>query len=283
MTPPADGTPTPRLDPEPSDDDRRDVAAAVEPVADDRLYVVVVSRCGGDRGAAVEVSLALLSEEDLALTYVVTDDNEITRTGAVTLSAKDEGAEFEIDGLFPVGAYRLDLFAEGGEEPITVQKFEVLRCLVPTVQCEQLTLTNPATNPSVGVYYAEGSEEAEFEDFDLEPGQSRVLRTDQGVIQWGAGTLVGGAGENFAVAGAGEGDSQDGGTVVPADCGQESPSPRAAATPTTSDPGSRPDVGLADTGGTPFTVVALIGGTLLIAAGGLVLVKRRVPRGPSEF
>jgi LPXTG-motif cell wall-anchored protein len=257
------------------------LAAAAEPVADDRLYAVVVSRCAGDSAAAVEVSLSLLGKEDLALTYVVTDDDAVTRTGAVTLRAEDEGAEFELDSSLPTGTYHLDLFAEGGEEPITVQNFEVLRCLVADVQCKQLTLTNPATNPTVGVYYGEGpGEQEELEEFDLRPGQSQVLRTDQGVIQWGAGALVGGAAENFAVASAGEGDSRNGGTLIPADCGQRSPSPRADATPAASDPSG--DVGLADTGGSSDSVVALIAGALLVAAGGLVILGRRAPREPSE-
>jgi hypothetical protein len=54
--------PTPR----PSAAESRGVAALAEPVADERIYVVVLTQCAGDGDTRVEVLLYLLSDEDLA-------------------------------------------------------------------------------------------------------------------------------------------------------------------------------------------------------------------------
>jgi hypothetical protein len=272
-TPPSTPTPppTPTSTQTPSASRSGGVAALAEPVADERFGVMVTTRCGGGRAeTAVKVSLGLLGDEELALDYVLTDDEDITRTGTVSLPA-GEGAEFAVTGL-PVGRYHVDFF-DGGEEPVAVLNLEILTCLVTAVQCRQVTFTNPATNPAVGAFYGEGpGEQEEFEDFDLEPGQRRVVRTDRGLIQWGAGTVEGGAGDNFAIAEAGGGE-----LVVPSDCGAESPEPKPKPKPEPEpdDRPSQPADGLADTGAGPFAMAGLVAGCVLTAAGAITLLRRR--------
>lgn len=270
-------TPTPTKLPtaRPSAAESQGVAALAEPVADERIYVVVVTYCAGGGGdTRVEVRLHLLTDEDLALDYVLTDDDGITRTGTVTLAPEDSEASedphaiLEFTGL-PVGTYHIDFLADGGGEPVTVQNFDILTCLVTAVSCQQITFTNPATNPTVFVSYGEGpGEHEELEEFDLEPGERRLVRTDRGVIQWGAGTVEGQAGENFSIASASE-DFEE--LSVPSDC---EPVPPAAGP---GDGSAGPDVGLADTGGSAYAMGGLIGGGLLTAAGAATLLLRRRP------
>lgn len=267
---PAQATPTPgpTEHPKPSAAASQGAEGLAEPVADERFGVVVSTECGGDDGdTAVEVSLGLFSGEALTLDYVLSNDDGITRTGSVTVPTGDGGVEFEVTRL-PVGAYHIDFFPDGGGEPVTVQNFEILTCLITKVECERVTFTNPVTNPSVGVFYGEGpGEQEEFTDFDLEPGESRLVRTDRGVIQWGAGTVEGGAGENFSVAGAGGGD-----VSVPSSCGSEPPPSEEP-----DDGRAGPGDGLADTGASASTVGGLVGGGLLTAAGATTLLLRRRP------
>ena len=47
-------------------------------------------------------------------------------------------------------------------------------------------------NPTVGLTVGNGPvDDEDYRDFDLEPGERRVFRTDRGVINWLAGTLEG--------------------------------------------------------------------------------------------
>ena len=260
--------PTPR----PSAAESRGVAALAEPVADERLYVVVLTRCGGEGDTRVEVKLYLLTDEDLTLDYVVTDDDGIARTGTVTLTPEDSDAPEDPHATLeftrlPVGTYHIDFLPDGGE-PLTVQNFEILTCLVTAVQCQQITFANPATNPTVGVSYGEGPEEdAEFQVFELEPGERRLVRTDRGVVHWLAGTVDGGAGPNVSITYAGADEE----VSVPSDC--EPVPPRAGP----DDGLAGPDDGLADTGGSAYALGGLVGGGVLTAAGATILLLRRRP------
>lgn len=253
--------PTPR----PLAVESRGVAALAEPVADERFGVVVLTQCAaGGEDTQVEVRLGLVTgDEDLTLDYVLTNDDDVTRTGTVTLRSEasqdpeEPGATLDLTGL-PVGSYHIDFLPAGGGAPVMVQNFEILTCLVTAVSCRQVTVTNPATNPNVGLAYGDGpGEHEEFEEFDLDPGESRLIRIERGVIQLGGGTVEGGAGENFSVADA-TGEFE---VPVPSDC---EPTPSAAG----------PDNGLADTGGTAYAVGGLAGGSV-VASVGLVLVLRR--------
>ncbi len=257
-------TPGPTENPKPSAAASQGAEALAEPVADKRFGVVVSTECGGGDGdTAVEVSLGLFSGEALTLDYALSNDDGITRTGSVTIPTGEGGTEFEVSRL-PVGAYHIDFFPDGGGEPVTVQNFQILNCLVTKVHCGQVTFTNPVTNPLVGVFYGEGRGDAEYTDFDLESGEGRLVRTDQGVIEWGAGTVEGGAGENFSVAGAGGGELS-----VPSNCGSVPPPDE----PDDGRPG--PGDGLADTGASAYTAGGLVGGAVLTAAGAITLLRRR--------
>ena len=88
---------------------------------------MAVTQCAGGGGdTRVEVRLHLLTDEDLALDYVLTDDDGVTRTGTVTLTPEDSQASedphatLEFTGL-PVGRYHIDFLPDGGGEPVTVQ------------------------------------------------------------------------------------------------------------------------------------------------------------------
>jgi hypothetical protein len=248
------------------------VAALAEPVADERLYVVVRTQCDGDDGPTlVDVSLYLLTAEDLTLDYVLTNDEGITRTGTVTLTPEDSQASedphgtLEFTGL-PVGLYHIDFRPDGGGEPVTVQNFEILNCIVTAVSCQQVTFANPTTNPTVGLTVGNGPvDDEDYQDFELEPGERRVFRTDRGVINWLAGTLEGQAGENFSIAYAGEDEE----VSVPAEC---EPGPSAEPGDGLAGPGR----GLADTGGTTYALGGLASGALLTTAGTTLLVRRRL-------
>lgn len=244
--------------------DSQGVEALAEPVADERLYVLVRTQCAGGEGEArVEVQLYLLTDEDRTLDYVLTDDGGITRTGTVALTPEDSDAPEDPHATLeftrlPVGSYHIDFLPDGGKEPVTVQNFEVLTCLVTDVQCQQITFANPVTNPTVFLTYGEGpADDDDYRDFDLEPGERRAFRTDRGVIHWLAGTVEGGAEANVSIAYAGLGDE----VSVPSDC---EPTPPAA------DPGD----GLADTGGNAYAMGGLIGGGVLTATGATLLRRR---------
>jgi hypothetical protein len=240
------------------------VAALAEPVADERLYVVVRTQCAGDDGETlVDVSLYLLTDEDLTLGYVLTDDEGITRTGTVTLTPEDSQASedphgtLEFTGL-PVGVYHIGFSPDGGAEPVTVQNFEILTCLDTAVSCEQITFANPTTNPTVALTIGIGPvDDEDYRDFQLEPGERRLFRTDRGVINWLAGMVEGQAGENFSIAYAGFDDE----VLIPSDCGSEPPA-------------AGPDAGLADTGGSGYALGGLAAGGLLAAAGVTLLLRR---------
>jgi hypothetical protein len=261
-TPIPTGLPTPR----PSAAESQGVAALAEPAADERLYVVVRSQCAGDDGETlVDVSLYLLTDEDLTLDYVLTDDEGITRTGTVSLTPEDSQASEDPHGTLdftglPVGVYHIDLLPDGGAEPITVQNFEILTCLDTAVSCEQITFANPATNPTVSLTIGIGSlDDEDYRDFQLEPGERRPFRTDRGTINWLAGTVEGQAGENFSIAYAGYDDE----VLIPSDCRSEPPA-------------AGPDGGLADTGASPYTPGMLAGGGVSAATGVALLRRRRL-------
>jgi hypothetical protein len=125
---PVEATPKPiptRLPtPRPSAVESQGVAALAEPVADERLYVVVLTQCGGGEGdTRVEVLLYVLTGGDLTLDYVLTNDEGITRTGTVSLTPEDSPASeephatVEFTGL-PVGSYHIDFLPDGGGEPL---------------------------------------------------------------------------------------------------------------------------------------------------------------------
>ena len=268
--------PTPR----PSAVESQGVAALAEPVADDRFGVVVVTQCaGGDDDTRVEVRLGLWTDdEDLTLDYVLAnDDDDVTRTGTATLTPEasqdpeEPHATLEFTGL-PVGSYHIDFLPDGGGAPVTVQNFEILTCLVTAVSCQQITITNPATNPNVVLAYGDGPDEhEEFEEFDLDPGESRLIRIDRGLIQLVGGTVEGGAGENFTVANV-TGEFE---VSVPSDC---EPAPPVAGP----DEGlTGPDNGLADTGGSAYALGGLAAGSVSAATGITLLLRRPtcVPRG----
>ena len=229
--------------------------------------------CANDDGKTqVDVELYLLTDEELTLDYVLTNDEGITRTGTVVLTPEDSPAPedpqaaLDFAGL-PVGSYHIDFRLDGGGEPITVQNFEILACLDVAVSCQQVTFANPSTNPTVVLTVGNGPiADENFRDFNLEPGERRVFRTDRGVISWLAGTLEEQAGENFSVAYAGE----DAEVSVPSDC---EPGPPAAGP---DDGSAGPDVGLADTGGGADATGGLVGGSVLAAAGVSLLLRRRL-------
>ena len=179
---------------------------------------------------------------------------------------EDSPATLEFTRL-PVGSYHIDFFADGGREPVTVQNFEILTCLATAVSCQQITITNPATNPTVALAYGDGpGEHEEFEEFELEPGERRLIRTDRGVIQLVGGTVEGGAGDNFTVANV-SGEFE---VAVPSDCG---PVPPAAGA---DDGRAGSDDGLADTGSSAYVLGGLAGGGVSAAIGGTLLPRRRL-------
>ena len=180
LTEEATPTPSPSQLPTPRSSavESQGVAALAEPVADERLYVVARTQCaGGEDDTRVDVSLYPLTDEDLTLDYVLTDDEGITRTGTVVLTPgdsqapEDPHATLDFAGL-PVGSYHIDFFPDGGGEPVTVQNFEILTCLVTAVSCQQVTFANPTTNPTVGLTVGNGRvDDEDYRDFDLEPGE----------------------------------------------------------------------------------------------------------------
>ena len=258
----------------PSADEGQGVAALAEPVADERFGVVVLTHCGGgDDDTRVEVRLGLWTDdEDLTLDYVLTNDEDITRTGTVTLSPEagqdpeEPHATLEFTRL-PVGSYHIDFLPDGGGAPVTVQNFDILSCLVTAVSCQRITVTNPAANSAVVLAYGDGpGEHEEFEEFDLDPGERRLIRIYRGLVQLVGGTVEGGAGENFSVANV-TGEFE---VAVPSDCELTPP----AVGP--DDGLTGPNRSLADTGGSAHAFGALAGGGVLAATGLTLLLRRRL-------